>query len=272
MIEPDVLPPHDQPVYWIMVDGSHVVDTASHEDKFKPPFLKASEVPESDLRYTARIGEYLGKDVFLLIREADTSLQEGWEIRQLRQCLLRADEYWFGLAARGCQIAGFLRTHKFCGVCGHENSQDREELAVVCGYCGLTSYPRISPCIIVVIYNGKQILLGRGVGHPEGVYSAFAGFVESGESLEDTLHREVMEETGVKVKNLEYVFSQPWPFPHSLMAGFIAEYDSGELEFAPDEIIEGGWFNYDDLPNTPPRGTIAAKLIKTTQLKVQCRN
>ena len=106
--------------------------------------------------------------------------------------------------------------------------------------------------MIVAVYRGKQILWARGVRHPEGLFSVLAGFVESGESFEQCVHREVFEEVGVRVRNIRYVTSQPWPFPHSLMAGFIAEYDSGELNLQDDEIISANWFDLDQLPRTPP--------------------
>ncbi|RTE85708.1 MULTISPECIES: NAD(+) diphosphatase [Gammaproteobacteria] len=272
MIQPDVLPQPQTPVFWIMVEGNQVIDTLDREGQFSPPLLPAEQVPEANERYTARIGEYEGIDVFLFVREENTPMLETWALKPLRECLLASTEGWFNLAARGCQIAGFLKTHKFCGQCGQEVSQDRDELAVVCGYCGLTSYPRISPVIIVGIYRGRDILLARGVRHPEGLFSVLAGFVESGETLEDTLHREVFEESGITVKNVEYISSQPWPFPHSLMTGFIAEYSGGELTLEPEELEEGGWFDIDDLPMTPPERTIAGRLIREIQSRIHARS
>ena len=202
MIAPDTMPPADKEVYWIIIDDNQVVDTAEDHEAFMPPFLKAADVPFADQAYTAKIGTNEGVDVFLLVRQVHMPLLEQWRLRPLRQCLLRTSLDWFGIAARGMQITGFLKTHKYCGACGNEVAQSRDELAVMCGHCGLTSYPRISPCIIVAIYRGNEILLARGLRHPEGIFSLLAGFVESGESLEDALHREVFEEARIRVKKI----------------------------------------------------------------------
>jgi NAD+ diphosphatase len=117
----------------------------------------------------------------------------------------------------------------------------------------------------VSIHNHQQILLARGVRHKEAnMYSTLAGFVESGESLEEAVHREVFEEVGVRVKNLRYFNSQPWPFPHSLMVGFIAEYDGGDIRCQENEIDDAQWFDTDNLPNIPPKISIAGQLIEET--------
>lgn len=268
MIYPDRMPPAGTPVWWFIVHDSHLVDMAELDQEFQPPFLPVEEIPFAPYAYTAEIGEYQGVPVFLLIREASMQLLQGWHEVPLRQCLLRANTTFFSLGARACQITGFLQTHKYCGTCGEEVAQDRSELAVVCGHCGLVSYPRISPCIIVGIYKDEQILLAQGIRHPEGLHSVLAGFVESGESLEQCLQREVYEEAGIEVTDIEYVGSQPWPFPHSLMAGFIARYAGGELQLAPDELITGGWFSFDNLPLIPSKETIAGKLIEIVRKKV----
>jgi NAD+ diphosphatase len=130
-----------------------------------------------------------------------------------------------------------------------------------CPSCGLLAYPRISPAVIVLIRRGDRALLARGVRFPLPFYSALAGFVEVGETLEDTVAREVREEVGVEVERIRYFGSQPWPFPHSLMVGFSAEWKSGEI--APDarEIVDAQWFGAAALPPIPPRLSIARRLI-----------
>jgi NAD+ diphosphatase len=215
--------------------------------------------------YQAVIGAYQGRPVVLLTHDHDVSLP-GYAFAGLRQLLPRLDHTLFAIAGRACQVAFFVRTHNFCSLCGDTLQEVTDELAVYCGHCNYRTYPRISPCIIVAVYRHwqgqPQLLLARGVRHPAGLYSVLAGFVESGESLEQCVHREVFEETQIKVKSLQYVTSQPWPFPHSLMAGFIAEYAGGELALDDQELVAGGWFNLDELPQTPPPGTIAARLIE----------
>jgi len=171
----------------------------------------------------------------------------------------------FEFVARAFQVELFLRTHKYCGQCGAEMELIDWELATQCHPCHHRCYPRISPCIIVAIRNKDKILLAQGKHSTSGFYSVLAGFVESGETLEQAVHREVFEEVGVKVKNLKYFGSQPWPYPHSLMMGYLAEYDSGEINICEEEILAADWFGLDDMPQTPPKQTISGQLIETTK-------
>ena len=135
---------------------------------------------------------------------------------------------------------------------------------MLCSHCRERYYPQIAPCIIVAIRRDDSILLAQHVRHRNGVHTVLAGFVEVGETLEQAVAREVMEESGIKVKNLRYVTSQPWPFPQSLMPAFMAEYDSGEIVIDPKELLEANWYRYDDLPLLPPPGTVARRLIEDT--------
>jgi len=162
------------------------------------------------------------------------------------------------------QLAEFYRSHKFCGYCGHEMQVSKTEWAALCGHCRERYYPQIAPCIIVAIRRGDEILLAQHVRHRNGIHTVLAGFVEVGETLEETVAREVMEESNVRVKNVRYVSSQPWPFPNSLMMAFMADYDSGDIRHDPKELLNAGWYRYDALPMLPPPGTIARRLIEDT--------
>ena len=161
-------------------------------------------------------------------------------------------------------LAEFYRSHKFCGYCGHPMHPSKTEWAMLCSHCRERYYPQIAPCIIVAIRRDDSILLAQHTRHRNGVHTVLAGFVEVGETLEQTVAREVMEESGIKVKNLRYVTSQPWPFPQSLMTAFMAEYDSGEIVIDKKELLEAGWYRYDNLPLLPPPGTVARRLIEDT--------
>lgn len=222
--------------------------------------------------YHALIGSYQGTPVYLLVFTQNPALP-GYEMQPLRGLLHRVDAELFAIAGRACQVAFFIRTHNYCSYCGAELEEVTDELAVYCASCDYRTYPRISPCIIVAVYRGRgaaaEILLARGIRHPEGLYSVLAGFVESGESLEQTLVREVFEETGVRVTDIEYVNSQPWPFPHSLMMGFVAEYAEGNLVLDEKEILAADWFKFSALPTIPPTGTIAANLIEAARIKAK---
>ena len=133
--------------------------------------------------------------------------------------------------------------------------------ARVCSSCGLVCYPRLSPSIIVLVTRGDEMLLARNANWPTNMYSTLAGFVEPGESIEQTVHREVAEEVGIRVRNLRYLGSQSWPFPNSLMLGFHAEYAGGEIVCQESEIADARWFRYDDLPNVPPGTAISGWLM-----------
>ena len=131
-----------------------------------------------------------------------------------------------------------------------------------CMPCGTTNYPRIAPCIIVLVTRGEEMLLARNVNHPGGMYSTLAGFIEAGETPEETLVREVHEEVGVTVRNLRYYQSQSWPFPNQLMLGFFAEYEGGDIVCDPTEIADAQWFHPSELPLIPPSTSVAGQLIK----------
>lgn len=238
------------------------------DGEFRIPFGSLAELPFPDLNATAviTIGEHQQSPCYLLLAEEHQSDFGIGEFQSLR-AILGTSEDLFMMAGRAWQIAHFLQTHQFCGRCG--NSMDRIdwELATHCKSCNHRAYPRISPCIIVAIRKDKQILLARSKRHPEGMYSVLAGFVEAGETLEQAVHREVAEEAGIAIKNLKYIDSQPWPFPHSLMMGFTAEHESGDIRIDDDEIIEAAWFDFDQLPKTPPRASIAGRLISLTTEK-----
>ncbi|MNT09280.1 NADH pyrophosphatase [compost metagenome] len=140
----------------------------------------------------------------------------------------------------------------------------RTESACLCGNCRERYYPQIAPCVIVAIRRDDEILLAQHVRHRGGIHTVLAGFVEVGETLEQAAAREVMEESNIEIKNLRYVTSQPWPFPHSLMMAFMADYHRGEIRHDPKELLNAGWYRYDRLPLLPPPGTVARRLIEDT--------
>ena len=197
----------------------------------------------------------------------DTTPPEGMVFLGLRRLFTRLDDTLLSLAGRAVQIIDWDRTHQFCGRCGVPVKQIAHERAKKCPQCGLTTYPRISPAIIVSIErpspdnNGTQLLLAHNSRHPVGFYSVLAGFVEPGESLEDCVRREIMEEVRLEIKNLHYFGSQSWPFPNSLMVAFTCEYASGKILLEEDELDDANWFSADNLPLVPPPASIARQLI-----------
>lgn len=209
------------------------------------------------------IGEWQGQSVWLVMQRKSANMDS---VRQL----LDDDVGLFQLAGRGVQLAEFYRSHRFCGYCGQNMTHSKTELACLCPKCKERYYPQIAPCVIVAIRRGAEILLAQHQRHRGNMYTALAGFVEVGETLEQAVAREVMEESNIRIKNLRYISSQPWPFPHSLMMAFMADYDEGELRPDPHELRDAGWFRYDKLPILPPPGTVARRLIEDTV--VLCRD
>jgi NAD+ diphosphatase len=208
------------------------------------------------------LGRLDGEDCFAL--DAGTAeIAAPWAAQGLRALYGQLPEEAFAVAGRALQIVTFAATHRFCGGCGRPTARDGAERCMRCIHCDLAFYPRISPAIIVLVRRGEEALLARSARFTSGFYSTLAGFVEPGESLEQTLVREVFEEVGVEVTNVRYFGSQPWPFPHSLMVGFFAEHAGGEIRVDGQEIVEARWFSAGDLPPVPPKLSIARKLIDT---------
>lgn len=186
---------------------------------------------------------------------------EGFVFAGLRALFGRADDEVVAIAGRARQITEWARTHRFCGSCGAATQPIEGERAMKCASCGLSAYPRISPAMMVLVKRGREILLARH-NRLAGRFTALAGFLEPGESVEDAVHREVREEVGLEVKDLRYFASQSWPFPHSLMIAFTAEHAGGEIRTDEAEIAEARWFGPEDaLPELSIRQSIARALI-----------
>ena len=169
----------------------------------------------------------------------------------------------FRAAARERELEEWRSTNRFCGKCGslmqpHVNPVER---AFVCPKCGYAAYPKLSPAVIVLVTKGDKILLQRNTHYKLKNWTLVAGFVDAGENFEDAVRREVMEEASIEVKGLRYFGSQTWPFPSNIMVGFQAEYASGELTPDGEEVVESGWFDRDNLPEIPHKGSIARAMI-----------
>lgn len=169
----------------------------------------------------------------------------------------------FRRAAHERETTYWRETNRFCGRCGEAMTAhpDLAEHAMLCPRCGFTAYPGISPAVIALVEKDGKILLQRNSHYRAQHWSLVAGFVDTGESLEDAIRREIREEASIEVRNLRYFGSQPWPFPSAMMIAFRAEYASGELKPDGTEVIESGWFAPDALPPIPPPGSIARRLI-----------
>lgn len=223
-----------------------------------PPVLQALGLDTGPFLPVGLYGERYCRAAWL---PAATAPLDGYAFRGLRSLFGRMDEGLLAVAGRAFQVADWARTHRFCGTCGQPMSRSPGERAMKCA-CGHVAYPRISPAMMVLVKRGDAILLARNVAAPPGRFSALAGFLEAGESVEEAIHREVREEVGLEVKDLRYFASQSWPFPGQLMLAFTAEYAGGDLALDPGEIAEARWLAPGDaLPDLPPRQTISRALI-----------
>jgi len=181
----------------------------------------------------------------------------------IRSILVKSSAEEIALVGRAQHLLDWYKNSQFCGTCGAKNMYSNKEGAFYCSCSKNMLYPKISPCVIGIILNGDDILLARNKLFPDGMFSAIAGFVEASETLEQTFEREIYEEVGLKVKNIKYFGSQPWPFPNQLMIAFTCEYESGEINVDGDEIVEASWFNANNMPNIPPTSSISGQLINS---------
>ena len=231
--------------------------------------------PQADdaLSAQAAARHYLGRldDLDCWALRLDTAPQ-GWRAVPLRAAMLQFSEPMLVLASRAAQVLEWDRAHRFCGACGTPTERVAGERARRCPACAQVAYPRISPAMMALVWRPGQLLLARSPHYAPGMYSALAGFVEAGESIEQCLHREVAEEVGVQVQAPRYYGSQSWPFPHSLMVAFTAEWAGGEIRPQPGEIEDARWFGLDELPQIPPRFSIAGHLIRDTVAAMQGRS
>ena len=187
----------------------------------------------------------------------------------LRSLFSVLEDAHFALAGRALQLLQWDRDHRFCGRCGTPTVPRAEERARACPACGLSAYPRVAPAVMALIKRGRELLLARSPHFPNGMYSALAGFVEPGETLEQCLAREVAEEVGVTVANLSYFASQPWPFPHSLMIAFVCDWAGGEIRTEDPEIEAANWFDVLQLPKIPSKISIARRLIDAVSAEIR---
>ena len=244
-----LLQPPDTPAIsdalWFHVHGSQVF---------------VAEAPVADAGEPIFLG-MLGTTACWGVEVEPTSEPDDGGFMDLRALYGRLPEIHWTIAGRAVQLVDWSRSHRFCGRCGTATELAAGERAMRCPACGQLAFPRLAPAVITLVSRGDEALLARGVTFPVPMYSCIAGFVEPGETLEDAVRREVREEVGVEITNVAYVSSQPWPFPHSLMVGFTADWAAGDIAIDPREIIDAQWFRPDTMPMIPPGISIARKLI-----------
>jgi NAD+ diphosphatase len=262
---PALRPPSEPPpsgTAWFAFRGDRLLVQAEQDRAALPEYAELARLGvEFDAgHYLGRIGE---TDCYAVSLPDAFEPPAGLALEGLRALYARLPDDEYGVAGRAAQILVWDQTHRFCGRCGTPTINAPAERAKLCPQCGLLSFPRLSPAVIMLVQRGEdELLLARNRAFVDGFFSVLAGFVEPGESLEEAVAREVYEEVGLHVRDIAYFGSQPWPFPHQLMIGFTAHYADGDIRLQADEIAEAAWFNRrGELPKLPGKLSIARRLI-----------
>lgn len=245
---------------WFLFQDKMLLIKESNRSITIPNFKDISNFIDT-LEIEYHLGKLNGIECFCGEISSVIKIPDGLKLIPLRQSSSIIDIDLLGVAGRASQIIHFHKTNKFCGVCGNKNKFIEYEFAMKCENCGYITYPQVCPAIIVGVRKGDKILLANNKNFPKGLYSNVAGFVDVNETLEDCVKREVLEEVNIRVKNIKYFSSQPWPYPNSIMIGFIADYESGDIKVDGKEIVHAGWYSKDNLPILPDKMTIARRII-----------
>jgi NAD+ diphosphatase len=256
---------------WFAFQGSRMLVEAASTDAGVVPRCLDLEQIGLKVRRTQYLGLLDGQHCYSAELDDESAAPPGMAFEGLRGLLGQFDDTLIGVASRAFQVMDWDRKHQFCGQCGAPTRARANERARDCPNCRISSYPKICPAMMVLVTRGREILLGRKFSFAKNRYSALAGFVEAGESLEQTIAREVREEVGVEIGAVHYFGSQSWPFPNSLMIAFTADYAGGEIRPDGIEIEEARWFDVAELPAVPDRISISRWLIDGTCAALEAR-
>jgi|TARA_B110000438_G_scaffold122244_1_gene119352 NAD+ diphosphatase len=209
------------------------------------------------------LGYLNDKSLFIVELKDESMLMEDTILSSLRVLLGAIPDNLFSICSRSLQIVEWFNSHRYCGRCGSKMNSHAQERGMQCECTKILTYPRISPCVIVLVTNGDYLLLAHNKNFPGSFYSTLAGFIEAGENAEDAIHREILEEVSIEVKNITYFGTQSWPFPSQLMIGYHAEFLKGDIRPDGIEIDEAKWFHKDEMPSVPSgKISISGKLIE----------
>ncbi|HET6459992.1 MAG TPA: NAD(+) diphosphatase [Syntrophales bacterium] len=249
-----------EPAWWFVFVSDKMMVAEVDEKISVPYFTNPAELALEPIREWY-LGTFGGCHCYCAEIIENASVPDKMAFRGLRYLYGRLEGPVHRIAMKAMHMIEWDRTTRYCGHCGMETIRARGMIAKECPCCELLLFPRISPAIIVLVERENKVLLARVKRFTSELYSVLAGFVEPGETLEEAVQREIEEEVGIRVKNISYFGSQPWPFPDSLMIGFTAEYESGEIKIDEREIADAGWFDPERLPTIPGKISIARELI-----------
>jgi NAD+ diphosphatase len=259
---PSYRPPEDrrEPSLWFVFNDDELL-VANNGEGIAVPCVPDLSIWQLSVTNECYLGILRGQHCYAGQLETEGNLPEGVFLQKLRPLLDGLPEEHAALAGRAAQLVHWHKTQRYCGTCGERTVDSEVQRAKRCPKCGLTSFPKVEPAVIVAVVRNNTLLLARARHFRKGLYSVLAGFVEPAESLEDCVHREVREEVAIEVENIKYFGSQPWPFPNSLMIAFVAEYAGGTIQVDGCEISHAAWYRADGLPEIPSEASIARRLI-----------
>lgn len=250
-------PPID---YWFVFQDDNLLVLTNHDHSKLPTTDLIAPLKKFFLQHHL-LGQSEQDNIFCAELATNATIPPEGQFVPLKKALTLLGEQFFHWGVKAISILNWDKNHQYCGRCGKHTSHT-SSFERFCAHCKLYFYPRISPSVIVLIHRGNEIVMARSHHFMPGIYGLIAGFVEAGETLEQAAHREVQEEVGLEIKNLQYFASQPWPFPDSILVAYTAEYAGGELTINPNELEEGGWYDIDHLPGYPSTHiSIGRKLI-----------
>ena len=253
-------PTKSEPAWWFVFMADRLMVAEAGEKISVPCLTNPAELSLEPIREWY-LGILDGRHCYCAEIPEDAPVPEKMTFRGLRHLYGHLDGFLHRVAMKAVHMIEWDRTTRYCGYCGMETIRARGMIAKECPCCELLIFPRISPAIIVLVERENKVLLARVKRFTSELYSVLAGFVEPGETLEEAVQREIEEEVGIRVKNIRYFGSQPWPFPDSLMIGFTAEYESGEINIDEAEIADANWYDPERLPVIPGKISIARQLI-----------
>ena len=260
----DTRPAADGDIALCYQKGTVLLEVAG-EDYALPRFGK--QLPVSDARH---LFELDGDDCFMVMNPPAEAPEGCRYVPYMELRAVRPQEVAFA-AITGAQLHRWYGSRKFCGRCGQKMQPSDIERAMVCPDCGLIEYPKICPAVIVAVINGDKLMVTRYADRPFRGWALIAGFVEIGETLEDTVRREVMEEVGVKVKNLRYYKNQPWSFTDTLLCGFYCDLDGDDtVTLDTSELKEAHWLSREELPPRQNEASLTAEMMERFRLGEEC--
>ncbi|EFC76605.1 NAD(+) diphosphatase [Segatella buccae D17] len=246
---------------WFVFCGMDLLLERLPDDTYSIPYSEEAPVElESSIHVMSVAPLDDGTPVSTLYIDTPVTNDTRYQMCGLRASFYRLSEALYLKAGKCHELLYWDRNTQYCGVCGAPMEM-KTDISKRCTNCGKEVWPQLATAIIVLIHRGEEVLLVHARNFKGDFYGLVAGFVETGENLEEAVRREVMEETGLTIKNIRYFGSQPWPYPCGLMVGFNADYESGEVRLQREELNKGAWFTKDHLPTIPEKLSIARMIL-----------